>query len=117
MKERFAELYGEDNGEYLVQLERDSLASYSRAALITWSDLDMEAYHRRAKEIADDLGWRSETVKGDSGFLGRILNGDWREEEVVICPPGKSFEAGDDDEVVRLIEEEEEIPESESDYA
>lgn len=117
MRERFAELYGEDNAGYLVQLERDSLASYSRAALITWDDLDMEAYHRRTNEIAEDLGWRSETVRGDSGLLDRILNGQWQDEEVIVCPPGKSFETGDDEEVVRLVENEESIPEGESDYA
>jgi hypothetical protein len=117
MRERFAELYGEDNAEYLVQLERDSLGSYSRAALITWDELDMEAYHRRTNEIADDLGWRSETVRGDSGLLDRILNGKWRDEEVIVCPPGKSFETGDDQEVVRLVEDGESIPEGESEYA
>lgn len=104
MKERFAELYDEDNAEYLVQLEKDSLASYSRAALITWSELDNEAYHRRTEEIAGELGWKNETLTGDSRFLQRILNGEWREEETIVCPPGKSFETGGEDEVVRLVD-------------
>lgn len=117
MKGRFAELYGEENAEYLVQLERDSLAAYSRAALITWPDLDSDAYHGRAREIAEDLGWQSETVQGDPGFLDRIVNGDWRDEETVVCPPGKSFEAGDDEEVVRLVDNEEILPEGESSNA
>jgi hypothetical protein len=107
MKERFGELYGEDNAEYLVQLERDSLSSYNRAALITWPELDNEKYHQRTEEIARDLGGKSESIRGDSGFLGRILNGDWREEETIICFPGKSFEVGNDEEVVRLVDADE----------
>ena len=117
MKDRFAELYGEDNGEYLVQMERDSLASYSRAALITWQELDRETYHRRAEEIAQDLGWKAEAVHGDSALLRRILDGDWREEEAIVCPPGKTFETGSDEEVVRLIDAEETASESEADRA
>lgn len=104
LRDRFSELYGEDNAEYLVQIERDSLASYSRAALITWPELDNEEHHRRTEEIARELGWRNETLRGDSGLLQRILNGHWRKEETIVCPPGKTFETGSEDEVVRLID-------------
>jgi hypothetical protein len=104
MRDRFAELYGDDNAEYLMEFKRDSLSPYSRAALITWPELDNEEYHRRTEEIAEEFGWNGETLSGDSGLLHRVLNGDWREEETIVCPPGKSFETGNDDEVVRLVD-------------
>ena len=107
LQERFAELYGEDNAEYLVEMERDSLNSYTRAALITWPELDSEEYHLRTQEIAGEFGWELEAMAGDSGFLERILNGDWREGEALVCPPGKSIDVGSEEEVVRLVDAEE----------
>lgn len=105
MRDRFAELYDEDNAEYLVQLERDSLASYSRAALIVWPELDRPEYGARLREIAEDFGWKAERIEGDHQWMQRVLDGDWRENEVVQCPPGMTLET-DDEKVVRVVETE-----------
>jgi len=103
MRSRFAELYDEDNAEYLVELERDSLASYTRAARIVWPELDRRSYRDRVAEIAADFGWEVTEIRGDPAMLERILAGDWRDEEVAICPPGHTLEVGQEEEVVACV--------------
>ncbi|WP_455381689.1 DUF1638 domain-containing protein [Salinispira pacifica] len=100
IQERFTEVYGEDNGEYLMQLERDSLAHYSRAAYIRWPELDRERYRKRTAEIAADFGWEEVTVEGDDGFLRRLLEGAWDEQEFLLCPPGHTLEIGDEESII-----------------
>ncbi len=103
LKTRLAERYGEDNAAYLVQLERDALQSYSRAALICWPQLDRDRYHRRVEEVARDFGWQSATISGDKGLLERLLAGQWNSEEVLVCPVGSTPEMGGE-EVIRCGE-------------
>ncbi len=105
MESRFAELYGEDNGQYLVELERESLVSYSRAALIVWPELDRQRYRDRAKAIADDFNWKFEVIEGDSGLLGRVLGGEWDEEETALCPPGYTIDVDENDITVSRLPE------------
>ena len=105
MRSRYVEQFGEDNGEFLMRTEHEALRPYSRAVLVTWPELDRPEYHARLAEVARDFGWDSECLEGDSGLLERMLNGVWDPEEVLVCPPGWSIEAGDDgDEVLRAVE-------------
>jgi hypothetical protein len=108
IRDRFSRLYGEDNGEYLVNLERESLSAYSRAVLIRWPELDREDYRQRVSEIAEDLGWRVETVDGDTGWMARILEGRWNEDDVAVSRPGETLEHLSDGEerVFRVVAEE-----------
>lgn len=110
LRSRFAELYDEDNAEYLVELERDSLSSYTRAARIVWPELDRGSYRERVTEIARDFGWEMAELQGDPGMLTRILEGDWREEEVAICTPGHTLEVGEEDDVVACVPVQRETP-------
>lgn len=103
LRKRYGEQYGEDNADFLVEHARESLAAYNRAALITWAELDRDAYHERARQVATEFGWRYETVEGSSELLGRVLNGRWEEEDVVIANPGHTFELGGETEVVSVV--------------
>lgn len=103
MRTRFAELYGDDNAEYLVEMERDALQAYSRAALIYWPELDRERYQRRVDEIARDFGWESVAIPGDTGLLERLLAGRWDADEILVCPAGSTPEA-EDEGVIRCKE-------------
>lgn len=109
IESRFAVLYDADNAEYLVELERESLASYTRAVLIRWPELDRPQYRERVAEIAADFGWELTGLDGDSGLLERLLGGDWREDEIAICPPGQALELGDENDVVACVPAETEI--------
>lgn len=103
LRERFAAEYGDENAEYLVEFERESLAAYTRAAYIRWPELDRNEYRERTREIATDMGWEAVTVEGDSGMLERIVNGRWTDDDAITCPPGYGLEVGSEAEVVRCV--------------
>lgn len=103
LKDRFAEVYDEDNAEYLVELERESLKNYTRAGFIRWAELDRQEYRQRVEEIAEDFGWQAEFIEGDKGLLFRLLNGQWNNNEIIVCPPGFSLDVTEGDEVIRVV--------------
>ncbi|MFW5728193.1 MAG: DUF1638 domain-containing protein, partial [Spirochaetota bacterium] len=103
LRKRFAEIYGPDNADFLVESERESLSGYTRAALITWPALDRREYHDHANRVARDLGWRVEHFPGSPALMERVLNGTWRDADAVVAEPGHTFALGDEDEVVKVV--------------
>jgi hypothetical protein len=110
MRERYARRYGEENAEFLVDTERESLRAYSRAALVSWPELDRSRYHEHARRIAADFDWRFEEVPGRKDLLQRVLNGIWNQDDVAVAQPGQTFALGQDHEVVRTVDPGEETP-------
>ena len=51
---------------------------------------DLAPYREEAKDVAQRNHWNFREVPGDIIFLARLLDGDFREEEVLLCPPGKT---------------------------
>ena len=93
IRRRLSAQYGEENSDYLVNFQRDSLADYTRAAYVSLPELDRDRYHTRVGEIASDFGWAVEVLPGDLSYLGRILNGTWNEAETLVCAPGMEIQA------------------------
>jgi hypothetical protein len=103
LRERFAEAYGRENADYLIEMEVASLQAYSRAALITWPGLDRPEYHDHAGRIAGEMEWQVEHLQGSPALMERILNGTWTTEDAVVAEPGQTFAIGDEDEVVKVV--------------
>ena len=74
LRRRHADRYGEDNADFLVETERESLKTYNRAALVSWPELDRRRYH-----------------------------GTWNDENVALAQAGETFELGSDQEVVKVV--------------
>jgi hypothetical protein len=96
-------LYGDDNSEYLVELERSSLSDYRRASLIQWPELLREDRLERVHALAADFGWCVENLTGDTAWLTRIVEGEWTAKDVATARPGETFAADTDGEVVKVI--------------
>jgi hypothetical protein len=94
---RYAELYGDDNAHYLVNLERSSLSAYHRGVLLQWPELARPEYAARVAEIAQDLGWRVETADGEQSWLARVLSGAASAEDAVATEPGEATRHSHDD--------------------
>jgi hypothetical protein len=103
MRRRYADRYGEENADFLIDHWRSSLFQYRRAALITWDELDRPEYHEHARAAGESFGWRCEVLRGSKALLERVVNGEWRSDETVIAEPGETFELGTDEEVVKNV--------------
>ena len=97
----YLEKYGEDNAEYLMNMEQGWMKEYKNAALIHWNSLsNLDYYSLFTKSSADFLGWNYLQFKGDEGLLERMMNGEFNLEEVLIVPPGKKTLQSYNDDII-----------------
>ncbi len=90
--EAYAAEYGEENARYLMETLGEGLAHYTRIAYIEMGLGPEEAFEKQAREKAAKEALRFETMKGDLGLLERLVNGEYREEDVLIVSPGERIE-------------------------
>jgi hypothetical protein len=88
--ESYVEKYGEENADYLMEMEQGWFKSYSTAFFIDWEDLgNSEFYRSYTKECAGYLKWRYEETTGDPSLLAKMFKGEFDEDEVLLVEPGK----------------------------
>jgi hypothetical protein len=84
--------YGEDNAEFLMEMEQSWIKNYRNAAFIGWNCLPNFDYYRKfTKESAKYLGWNYLEFQGEPELLKNILNGVFNQSEVLVVPPGKQI--------------------------
>ncbi len=90
--QEYIDKYGQDNAEYLMEVEQGWMTEYSWATYVDWECLgDGEKYKQFTRRCARYLGWTYDDVKGDPGLMQRLLDGDWRPGEVLVVEPGKKI--------------------------
>ncbi len=88
--EEYVSKYGEDNAEYLMEMEHGWMRDYKNAAFIRWNLLpNQEYYSKFTQNSAGYLNWNYLEFEGDDGLLKRLLNGEFNEDEVLIVLPGE----------------------------
>jgi hypothetical protein len=83
----YAERFGEDNADYLIEQERQWTQRYRACGYIRSETYDPETYRRLARNIAEEHGWDYREQPGDLRMLRLLTQGRWNEEEFLICPP------------------------------
>lgn len=90
--DEYVQKYGEDNAEYLMEMEQGWMKEYKNAAFIPWVCLPgMEHYRMFTTNSAAFLGWNYLEFPGNSVLLERMLNAQFDDAEVLIVPPGKKI--------------------------
>lgn len=101
----YLEKYGEDNAEYLMEMEQHWMKDYNNAAFIKWDCLGNNNYYRNFSiDSAKYLNWKFDELKGDPSLLIKMLNGIFDDKEVLIVPPGKKVTQSFDEEVIKVDE-------------
>ena len=91
--QHYVEKYGQDNAEYLMQMEQGWINEYQWATYVDWGFPGAERYRRYTKECAEFLGWNYDALEGDPGLLQRLLDGEWDRESFLVLSPGQKIEA------------------------
>jgi hypothetical protein len=85
----YREKYGDDNAEYLMEMEQGWMKEYSTAAYVDWGLGDSESYRQYTKDCAEYLKWDYDQLEGDPSLMQRFLDGKWDDEgEFLIVKPG-----------------------------
>ena len=91
--ESYKEKYGEENAEYLMEMEQNWIKEYSRATYIDWDLPEADWYRAYTKECAEYLGWDYDEIKGDSGLLQRLCDGRWDDDSFLVLSQGQKLVA------------------------
>lgn len=97
MWKTYAEEYGEDNADFLLEQEQAWVLKYDTLGYITSEIYQNDGFEQYAEEIGTHNNWRFLKLDGDAGFLRRLLDGIFDEKEVLVCPPGHCTAASFDE--------------------
>lgn len=86
---QYVEKYGEDNAQYLMDMEQNWMKEYSWATYVDWGLPCSDEYRRYTHECAEYLKWSFDELKGDQGLITRLVDGEWNESEFLVLEPGQ----------------------------
>lgn len=99
-RREYAEKYGEDNAEFLMQSEQAWFKNYNRAAFVHLGVGDIAREWHRTQVCAAWLGWECDFQAGDPALLRGLLAGPWDDERFLLLQPGETFRMTADERVI-----------------
>jgi hypothetical protein len=88
MLAEYRDKYGEENAEYLIEMEQTWIKEYRRATFIDWRLPGTEDAIAYTKQCAEYLKWDYDRIEGSGELMQRMMDGDWSDEDFLITPPG-----------------------------
>jgi len=89
-REKLAEQYGEEAADYLMEQFKGFTQHYERLAYIATPVADGPKWEAEARAIAAEQKWAFERLDADTGWMRRLLEGDWQESEFLVLEPGQT---------------------------
>ncbi len=97
----YTEKYGQDNAKYLMEVEQSWIRNYKQATYVDWGWPDAQEQKDFTQRCAKEMGWEYDELLGQSGLLQRLLDGDWRGDEVLVLEPGQEVAESFDENIIR----------------
>jgi len=101
LREQYAGKFDDDDVEYLLETDRNSLGHYIRATYVGLGLGDAEKEADYTKTCAACMGWGFDRIPGDPALLKALLSGDWDEKRFLIVPPQHVIRLTGDDSIIR----------------
>ena len=89
--EEYRQKYGEDNAQYLMEVEQDWIRQYNWATFIDWNLTDSDRYRDYTKRCAEFLGWNYDELMGNPTLMQKLVDGRWDEDEFLVIEPGRKI--------------------------
>ena len=87
----YTEKYGEDNAQYLMEMEETWIKEYQRAVFIDWGLPGTEQARAYTQACAEHLHWYYDEVQGDSSLMQRLVDGNWGNDDFLTVAPGHTI--------------------------
>jgi hypothetical protein len=97
----YVEKYGEDNAEYLMEMEQGWFKAYNNAAYVDLGFGENAHYKEYTQECARWLKWGYDELPGDPRLVQRFVAGDWNSEDFLVVEPGQTIVASHDERVIK----------------
>lgn len=91
--QEYVSKYGEDNAQYLMEMEQKWMTEYSWATYVDWGLPLSDEYRRYTRECAEYLKWNYDELKGDTRLFQKMVDGEWNSEDFLTVQPGQKTAA------------------------
>lgn len=91
--QKYAEKYGEDNADYLIEQEGAWIGHYNTCAFIHSDVYASNEFLETAMRVARENSWGFEEIQGDMRMLKALCSGEWNDQEYLIVQPGERVAA------------------------
>ena len=100
---QYVEKFGEDNAQYLMDMEQDWFRKYTTAAYVDLGVGDTEGHQAYTKQCAEWLKWRFDRLEGDARLIRNMLNANWDEDDFLVVEPGHMIKASHQDSILKSV--------------
>ncbi|TKJ38844.1 MAG: hypothetical protein CEE38_03860 [Planctomycetes bacterium B3_Pla] len=91
MLAEYKEKYGDDNAQYLMEVEQDWIKQYNWATYIDWGFLNSDRHKDYTRQCAEFLNWDFDALEGDDSLMQRLIDGEWDSSEFLVVEPGQTI--------------------------
>ena len=91
MLKEYKEKYGDDNTQYLMEVEQSWIKEYDWATYIDWGFVDSDEYKNYTKRCAEFFHWNYDELKGSPVLMQELVDGDWHNSEFLVIKPGRKI--------------------------
>ncbi len=99
----YAENYGEENADYLMDMEQNWLKEYKWCTFIGWPEFNDTEAKAETMESASFLNWNYDEIQGNKGLLEDFLRGNW-DGRFLVVPPGRTVSPSYDSSIIKVSE-------------
>lgn len=79
--------YGEEGGNKIIDFFSTWQKNYQRAAFIDTGLGNGEKYAQKARDMAEEYGWKYERIQGDTSLIRRLMTQEYSDDAILIVPP------------------------------
>lgn len=103
LRQSYVEQYGEENADYLMEMEQGWLKAYTYCTYVDLGFGDTERYKAYTRGCSEWLGWNYDCLKGDPKLVQDFLEGRWDNEDILVVRPGEKIAASHDERVLEAV--------------
>ena len=100
LRSEYLEKYGEENADYLMEVEQDWLHAYNHATFVDLGVGDTASGELYTRQCARELGWTFDRQQGDARLLQDLLSGHWDSGRFLVLEPGQTARFTADDAIL-----------------